>query len=122
MGFHICEYCTNVNRKSEFSNMSSGDVTLTFDSGRSWMMPDMILHYVADHNWQPPGDFVNDVMKHQLVGSQRLQTKSVSIPTRIGYLIGPFNTGFVPKRFVRRLQSLMADADRLGNRTQYRGI
>lgn len=56
MGFHVCEYCgTNPQPKPRFSFLSSGDVTLVFGNGHMWEMPDMILHYVADHGWLPAG-------------------------------------------------------------------
>jgi len=121
MGFHVCEYCPS-GGQGRYSHLSSGDVTLIFDSGRAWEMPDMILHYVADHNWQPPADFVDDVMNHQLVGGQHPQTKSLAIPTKIAYLSGSFTEGPVPKGFIEKLESLMYKAAREGHRVQYRGM
>lgn len=120
MGFHVCDYCAH-GAQNRFSNMSSGDVTLIFDSGRAWQMPDMILHYVADHEWQSPTEFVDDVMNHRLTGGERLQTKGFVQPTRIAYLTGPYTKGPVPNGFVEKLQALVDQAARSGNRVQYRG-
>lgn len=117
VGFHICEYCKTT-EKSRYPITSSGDVTLVFDSGRAWQMPDMILHYVADHNWLPPAELIEDVMKKKMIDGERLQTKG--IPTNVGYLSGPFETGRVPKYFVEKLESLMHQAERQGNRIQFR--
>lgn len=119
MGFHTCPYgpCTK-----RYSNLSSGDVTIKFDSGRTWEMPDMILHYVADHKWLPPADFIDDVMNRQFAGGERLQTKSATTPTKVGYLSGPFETGEVPENFVEKLESLMRQASESGDRKQYRGM
>ena len=123
MGFHVCEYCGwDPQPKPLFSHLSSGDVTLVFDFGRMWEMPDMILHYVADHNWQPPAEFIDDVMNHNLVAGQRAQTKSPTRPTRIAYLSGPFRTGPVPAGFVEKLESLMKQVAEMGKRVQYRGF
>lgn len=116
MGWHDCEYSHH--RSNRYPTTSSGDVTLTFDSGRSWEMPDMVLHYVADHNWLPPQPLVDDVMNHQLIAGDRRQTRSVSVPTPVGYLHGPFPTGTVPDGFIERLESLMDQADHSGGRLQ----
>ncbi len=121
MGFHICEYCTSgAPTKIRFKNSSSGDVILSFSSGRSWMMPDMVLHYVADHQWRPPEEFITDVLTGSLVeGSdrmqtRRLQTKSLgeNAPTMIGYLRGDYEKGPVPKGFIEKLKDFMAEAAR----------
>lgn len=121
MGFHVCEYC-KPGARNRYPNTSSGDVTLVFESGRIWEMPDMILHYVADHGWLPPAEFVDDVLRGQVVSGNRLQTKSVVAPTRIGYLSGQYRQGAVPRGFVEKLESLMLQAARMGERRQYRGM
>ena len=119
MGWHDCSYNCDEEEDS-FSNQSSGDVELHFLSGRKWEMPDMILHYVRDHNWKPPQDFIDDVMSSELIGGKRDQSKSASCPTRIGFLEGPFETGKVPQGFIDKLVLLMLRADKMGYRTQYR--
>lgn len=124
MGFHVCEWCGfSPSTAPRFSHFSSGDSTLVFDSGRSWEVPDMILHYVFDHGWQPPEGFIDDVMTHKLVEGQRLQTKSpMSAPTRIGYLTGSFVQGSVPDGFIEKLEALLKQASLMGERVQYRGL
>lgn len=122
MGFHICEYCGwEPKVKPRFSHSSSGDVTLVFDSERVWRMPDMILHYVADHNWQPPSEFVEDVMDHKLDDRQRHQSIAWEKMHSIAYLTGPFTQGTVPNGFVERLEQLMDQAASEGMRVQTRG-
>jgi len=52
MGFHPCRWCEDredADSLNKYSRYSSGDVTLIFPNGDAWEMPDMILHYVADH-------------------------------------------------------------------------
>jgi hypothetical protein len=119
MGFHICEFCLP-GAVTRHHNTSSGDVTLMFDNGHAWEMPDMILHYIADHNWLPPEEFIKDVMERELVAASRLQTKAPA--TRIAYLSGPFVAGEVPAGFVEKLQRLMRQAEIAGSRIQYRGL
>lgn len=142
MGFHVCEYCKTSGTsgrglrgreapqaysQNKFSNASSGDVTLTFDSGQAYQMPDMILHYVADHNWRPPEGFILDVMERQLVVFDREQTRGdleIS-PQRIGYLTGGAlvrSLGQVPVGFVDKLMGLMRQAGEQGDREQTRTL
>lgn len=126
MGFHVCEFCergkTDTNR---FNHLSSGDVNLTFTNGHRWVMPDMILHYVADHGWVPPDAFIDDVMDGELAAGDRRQTRGIGDifdATHIGYLSGPFERGSVPEGFVERLESLMHEAGLSGNRAQTKGL
>ena len=119
MGFHICEYGCRPEERV-YSNISSGDVILVFASGNAWTMPDMILHYIADHQWRPSAEFINDVMNGKLVCSTRAQTKSIT--RDIGYLSGPFETGPVPEGFVEKLEKMMIGAEVNGNPVRYREI
>lgn len=130
MGFHVCEYCqlshTPITKEPpgcRYHNTSSGDVTLVFSSGRSYEMPDMILHYIADHHWLPPSDFVDDVVNSEVVDGHRMQTKGLGAQLmRIAYLSGPFEEGDVPDGFVEKLEELMKRAADMGQRVQYRDM
>jgi len=73
-GHHTCEYCfpggdEELNEKIETSEiepseelfenvLSSGDYFLG-----EYMWPDMLLHYIHDHNYLPPQDFIDFIMK-----------------------------------------------------------
>jgi hypothetical protein len=103
MGFHVCEYCRE--------ETSSGDVVLAFDSGRVWQVPELILHYVAKHGYQPHPDFIHDVMHSTMVECSRSQTKGALSPTREGYLSGWFPVGTVNEMFFLRLWQLMRLAE-----------
>lgn len=119
MGFHVCEFCGNAS--------SSGDVTLAFENGHRYTMPDMILHYIAIHNYRPPDNFIRDVLFAEPAGSSRVQTKSLSGEEFVvGYLSGTFpvwaDTCCGEKSaFFMRLWTLMEDAGRNGGRSQTRG-
>ena len=113
MGTHACEYCHGVSKGNQFSHLSSEDVILYFENGNSWMMPAMILHYIADHQWKPPQEFVDDVMNSKLTDTARrwtLDISETSEPQKVGYLSGPFEEGSVPDGFVGKLQALMQQA------------
>lgn len=120
MGIHVCEFC-QAKQEGWFDPTSSGDTILSFDSGRTWQMPDMILHYLADHEFQPPAEFVDDVMGMKCAGVRRIQTKSVVQPTPVGYLRGSFPVGEINWELVGKLAALISFASRKGNRAQTRG-
>lgn len=116
MGFHICEYCPKGVRPAT----SSGDVFLTFTNGHSYVMPDMIVHYVQMHVYQPPQAFVDDVMSGALLYGERAQTKS--LPVQVGYLSGDYPCGETPHLFVYVLAGMMTLAAEQGERRQTRGV
>lgn len=115
MGFHLCAYCPGDSKEA-----SSSDVILHFANGRTYMVPDMILHYVADHRYLPPAQFVDDVLHCESAGGERLQTKG--LPEKIGYLDGEYAMGAVPDGFFQRLWALMNLARKAGNSRHTRGI
>lgn len=120
MGMHLCKYCyvdnengwEYVGGNNVFTESGTGDVIL-FDSEKNveYTLPDMALHYVGDHKWLPPQEFIDAVMEGRLLPVERLQTKGVSLapkPERVdlGYLEGDFLTGEVPDGFVEKLEEL----------------
>jgi len=120
MGWHECEYLTETEAKAlKLKHVdvirSSGDVTLSYSSGRSWRMPDMALLYV-ELGWVPPKEFVDDVMRSGIVKCNREQTRSVdSNVVSIGYLKPekdplpkPFKiSGNLPEGFLENLEKQM---------------
>src|SRR4051812_32274902 len=77
MGFHVCEYCQDTT--------SSGDVTLHFANNHTYNIPDMILHYIAEHNYEPEADFVYDVLNNNII-TGRYSTDAEE--KKVGYLSG----------------------------------
>jgi len=125
MGSHICRYChvpteqgyDLIKNDNVFHPSSSGDVVLKdARTGIEYMLPDMALHYVHDHGWQPPEEFVTAVMTDSLQAVYRMQTKGIELvsvkPVRImiGYLEGDFPVGPVPERFLEKLEQLFISA------------
>lgn len=115
MGFHVCEYCNN--------ETSSGDVILAFRNGNIYVMPDMIIHYVEQHDYQPPQSFIEDVMSGQLANGERRSNDGWKVTQGgIGYLSGEYLRGSVPHLFIYVLAGMMALAAKQGNRRQTRGL
>lgn len=63
--------------------LSEDSVVLAFDSGRSWLVAERVLHYYACHNWSPPADLLEDVMTRRLV---RLNPQIHSYPVCVGFI------------------------------------
>lgn len=56
-GFHPCEYCQPDG--SEHTSCSE------FISKNGFIWPEMLAHYVRDHGYKPPDEFVNWVMEQE---------------------------------------------------------
>ena len=114
MGFHICEYCTGPRPAT-----GSGDVILQF-APNTWIMPDMIIHYIEAQEYLPEADFFNDIQHGVYLVGGRLQTKS---PTRkVGYLHGPYQRGKMADSVLAQLKLYIQDTTHNGMRWQTRGI
>ena len=120
MGFHICEYCPKDSSQPPAS--SSGDVTLEFANGHRYQAPDMLPHYVGEHGYCPPEQFVDDVLNTEFTGGNRRQTRSVAAPEPVGYLSGDYEKGPVPPLFLEKLERVMQLAAGLNERRQSKGI
>lgn len=118
MGFHLCPFCPPKGI-GKYSNSSSGDVTLVFVSGRGYMLPDMILHYINDHGFYPSPHFIMDVMSETLISAERWQTKG--IVEHVGYLENEnYPKREVPAGFVEKLEQLMLSAVPEYDRERYK--
>lgn len=60
MGIHTCEFC------EEFS--ASGNLGIPGD-GVLYVAPEMIAHYVIEHGYAPPREFVEAVLRCPLPGT-----------------------------------------------------
>lgn len=112
MGFHVCEYCGD--------ETSSEYVILDYGNENVFQVPDMILHYIADHQYKPPKEFINIVTCYDLLNGRREVSKSMV--SKIGYLSGPFPTGFLPPNFFESLWSDIRKATKMYQRSQTRGM
>jgi len=58
LGYHTCTICNNFEDR--------GEVLLRTDDDRYYVMPHMILHYVRDHQYKPPDQFIEDLRKYKM--------------------------------------------------------
>ena len=68
-GFHQCEFCDvpkfapiNVSRNGQQVALGSAEIRVTGKDGRTYAAPNMIYHYVAAHDYDPPAEFIEALM------------------------------------------------------------
>lgn len=54
LGEHECEICNNYTDRGEI---------LIIDDDKMYVAPRMILHYIKDHSYRPPEEFIDAVAK-----------------------------------------------------------
>src|SRR6267142_4782726 len=67
-GFHVCEFC----KKSPIFCSTPAHIEIALGSAEIWMpsrenrviyaAPDLIYHYVLEHRYLPPNDFIHSVL------------------------------------------------------------
>ena len=63
LGFHTCDLCNEPDRRSVRNLYVPGGEVL-------YVCPELILHYMADHEYAPPVQFCNAVLVCPLLGSE----------------------------------------------------
>jgi len=53
-------------------DVPSGHVIISFADEQRWVVPAGIVHLLEYHSWQPPDDFIHDVMHRGYVGSEHV--------------------------------------------------
>ena len=68
-GFHQCEFCddrkagpTKVSRHGRDAWLGSAEIRVNGKDGRVYAAPNLIYHYVAAHDYDPPLEFVQALM------------------------------------------------------------
>lgn len=119
MGAHFCDLppCGGIFGE----DVSSSGENFLFYRNAAYRLPDwkMIRHYIEVHGYKPPDAFIQDVMENEPTSPNHHALK-----TCIGFLdkAEPFDTGPVPPGFLAKLQEVMWQAERAGNRMQTRGM
>jgi hypothetical protein len=58
-GWHTCPFCGNAKSYSQY--------LIRKDRYKSYDVPEMIIHYMDEHNYLPPQEFIDVVMNIKLV-------------------------------------------------------
>jgi hypothetical protein len=67
-GFHPCPFCVSysfgvtASRKGESLTLGSAEVWVEAKDGKIYAAPDLIYHYVAEHDYRPPQEFINALL------------------------------------------------------------
>lgn len=64
LGFHFCELCNFARDSSLEGARSSTVIQVVARGGTIYFAPAMICHYVSQHGYQPPEDFIEAVMEN----------------------------------------------------------
>jgi hypothetical protein len=69
-GFHVCEICRPEDAATfPFPTIGNGQIRVRSQQGTWYAAPRMISHYVEEHSYQPPDEFVEAVRNPGEVGS-----------------------------------------------------
>lgn len=69
-GFHVCQFCTSptfgvsVNSSGKEIILGSAEIWVMSADGRMYAAPDLIYHYVKEHQYQPPEEFLCAIRAH----------------------------------------------------------
>ena len=70
-GFHLCPYCQNTEQGRKMGASSSCEIRVVGQNGEVYASPYLILHYVEEHNYNPPQEFFEAVMHGPRPGSEK---------------------------------------------------
>lgn len=84
VGFHECEFCTKeLADRVIGKDIASG--TFGVPAGeRIYYCPEMIAHYVADHGYLPPAEFIAAVMACPVPGTAEYRAVAEPFANRFG--------------------------------------
>ena len=84
MGWHACEFCSLPTARglqfSRYARLGSGNLWIPTASA-VYEAPAMILHYIADHGYAPPEEFIAAVLDCPPQGSRAYLTLLHGLPT-----------------------------------------
>jgi hypothetical protein len=82
-GYHICELCLRLpsreypwtaQRSGEKLRLGSAEIRVISPDGVVYAAPDLIYHYIVEHHYCPPQEFVEAVLAGLLPGSPEYET------------------------------------------------
>lgn len=67
-GFHVCHFCDEcrfgipVEICGKTLTLGSAEIDIFSLNGRIYVVPDLLYHYIAEHGYLPPSEFVEAVL------------------------------------------------------------
>ncbi len=83
-GVHTCEFCDNCHGAYNFG-IPAGDLL--------WVAPEMIVHYIAEHRYQPPAEFLAALERCPMPGSGEYREAAWKFASRHPAHASFWNTG-----------------------------
>jgi len=69
IGHHVCEFCPDASWDDPyFFDMGNGEIRVRDAGGIWYVAPRLVTHYVVDHNYCPPKEFVEAVLNPSEIG------------------------------------------------------
>ena len=69
LGHHVCEFCPDASWGDPyFHEMGNGEIRVRGASGIWYVAPRLVIHYVVEHRYCPPQDFIEAVMNPSEIG------------------------------------------------------
>jgi len=75
-GYHFCPFCKDppfgmlMEHNGESEKLGDGEIRVIIKEGFFFASPDLIFHYVVDHNYSPPEEFIQAILEAPLPGSK----------------------------------------------------
>jgi hypothetical protein len=57
-GFHYCEFCSEEEHRVDGVLLGSAEIWIPTDAGGYYAAPDLIVHYIESHAYQPPSSYL----------------------------------------------------------------
>lgn len=71
-GFHYCTFCGKLELQEVWSqrfeasySLGSAEIRVKSDDGTLYVAPNLITHYIVDHEYMPPGEFL-EAVRHEV--------------------------------------------------------
>ncbi len=72
-GYHLCPFCSDpsfgftVEIKKEKIVLGSAEIWVKGEDGKIYAAPNLIYHYIRDHNYLPPNEFLLAIKRGEIV-------------------------------------------------------
>lgn len=83
-GFHVCQFCNMspnsvpiIQRGNESLKVGYAELRVFGNEDTIYAAPDLVYHYVEKHNYIPPQEFIDAVLKSPLPSSQDYRAKAI---------------------------------------------
>ena len=91
-GFHVCSLCKNIEKgvpvvayKDEKRQAGYYEIRVWGKNGKVYAAPSLIMHYILQHGYRPPQEFINAVMDSEDASSDEYYQKVLDYSNGYGF-------------------------------------